>query len=247
MNDNFPRLLAEFRKLKLPDGKYVIYGSGPLGVRGIREIHDLDVVVTDDLYQKLLKKYPKKEINDEKKKFIKLGKIELIPASYSLIRNIKKVIAEADIIDDLKFIKLEDLIKWKKKMARPKDFEDIKLIKEYLKKKKVKVYNKLIRDRILQIIERDGKKPYWRVLGKKKFLKELKKKILEEAREVIEAKTKKEIINEIVDLYQLLDTLSLELGLKQSEIRKQQKIKNKNRGTFKKKLFLIKTEEYRHN
>jgi hypothetical protein len=33
MNNKFQKLLAEFRKLNLLDGEYVIYGSGPLGIR----------------------------------------------------------------------------------------------------------------------------------------------------------------------------------------------------------------------
>ena len=136
--DEFQKLLTEFKELNLPEGKYVIYGSGPLGVREIRKVHDLDVVVADDLYQKLVKKYPKHEKRDERKRFIKLGKIEIIPASHSLIKNIKKTISKADTIDGLKFVKLEDLIKWKKKMGRPKDFEDVKLIKNYLKNQKEK-------------------------------------------------------------------------------------------------------------
>lgn len=134
----FKKLLEEFKKLNLPDGKYVIYGSGPLGIREIREVHDLDVVVTDDLYKKLLEKYFKKEKIDEKKRFIKLNRIEIIPASYSLIKDIKKVIADADIIDGLRFVRLKDLLRWKRKMGRQKDFEDIKLIKNYLKNRRVK-------------------------------------------------------------------------------------------------------------
>jgi hypothetical protein len=132
MNNKFQKLLANLRRLNLPDGEYVIYGSGPLGVRGIRDVHDLDVVVTDDLYKKLLEKYPGKEINDGKKRFIKLGKIELIQASYSLIKDIKKAIANADIIDGLKFVRLKDLLRWKRRMGRKKDFKDIKLIKDYI-------------------------------------------------------------------------------------------------------------------
>ena len=70
----------------------------------------------------------------------------------------------------------------------------------------IKKYNKLIRDRILEIIKAAGERPYWRVLNKKEYLKEIKKKILEEAKELTRAK-------------------------------------NKKRGGFKKKLFLIKTEK----
>ena len=127
------KLLNKFKKLNLPDGDYVIYGSGPLGIRGIRKIHDLDVVVKDSLYLKLIKKYKKFERKDKEKRFIKLGKIEIIPASSSLIKNIEEIIKRADIINGLRFVKLEDLIRWKKKMGRPKDFKDIKLIKNYLK------------------------------------------------------------------------------------------------------------------
>jgi len=107
----------------------------------------------------------------------------------------------------------------------------------------IKKYNKLIRDRILEIIKEAGEKPYWRVLNKKKYLAEIKKKILEEAKELIQAKDKKEIMNEIVDIQELIDVLISELKFKKSEIQKQQRIKNKKRGGFKKKLFLIKTEK----
>jgi len=71
----------------------------------------------------------------------------------------------------------------------------------------IKRYNKLIRDRILEIIKAAGEKPYWRVLGRKEYTKEIKKKILEEAKELIEVKKKEEIINEIVDIQELIDVL----------------------------------------
>ena len=106
-----------------------------------------------------------------------------------------------------------------------------------------KEHNKLIRDRILEIIEANKEKSYSRVLNKKEYIKEIKKKILEEAKELIEAKGKKEIINEIVDVQELIDVLILESGLTKLEIQKQQKVKNKKRGGFKKRLFLIKTRK----
>ena len=60
---------------------------------------------------------------------------------------------------------------------------------------------------------------------------------------MVRAKSKKEIINEIVDIQELIDGIITELGLTKSQIKKQQKIKNKKRGGFKKRLFLIKTEK----
>ena len=107
----------------------------------------------------------------------------------------------------------------------------------------IKKYNKLIRDRILEIIRGAGEKPFWRVLNKKEYFEEVKKKVVEEAKELTKVKNKKGVINEVVDVQELIDVLVSELGLTKSEIQKQQKIKNKKRGGFKKKLFLIKTEK----
>jgi len=109
--------------------------------------------------------------------------------------------------------------------------------------KKTIKYNKLIRDKIPEIIKNAGWTPMVRILNKKEYLKEIKKKFTEETKELVKAKTKKEIINEIVDIQELIDTLIYEIGLTKSELEKQQKIKNKKRGGFKKKLFLIKTEK----
>ena len=106
----------------------------------------------------------------------------------------------------------------------------------------IKKHNKLIRDKILKIIELAGKKTHWRVLNKKEYLREIKKKVLEEAKELDKAKNKEEIVNEIVDIQELIDVLILEIGLTKRQIKKEQKIKNKKRGGFKKRLFLIKTD-----
>jgi len=130
MKKEFEKLLNDFKKLNLPDGDYTIYGSGPLAIRGIRKAHDLDVIVSESLYQKLKEKYSK----DPKKERIKMGEIEIYPfwAWEPEINGLDKAIKRAEIIQGLRFIRLDDLIECKKKMGRPKDFNDIKLIKDYL-------------------------------------------------------------------------------------------------------------------
>lgn len=105
----------------------------------------------------------------------------------------------------------------------------------------IKKYNKLIRDRILEIIEGAGEKPYHRTLLKSEFQREIKKKILEEASELLKAKTKEEIVNEIVDIQELINVLAAELKVKTLDIRRAQNKKSQARGGFKKRLFLIKT------
>lgn len=107
----------------------------------------------------------------------------------------------------------------------------------------IKRYNKLIRDRILEVIEEAGEKPYFRTLKKEEYVEEIKKKILEEAKELIEAEDEKEVVNEIIDIQELIDVFISEIYLTKSQLRKLQKEKNKKKGGFKKRLFLIKTEK----
>ena len=104
-----------------------------------------------------------------------------------------------------------------------------------------KVYNKLIRDRIPEIIVNDGEEPEIRKLSQKEFKIELKKKVLEEAKELLQAESKEEILNEIVDIQELLDWLAKEFKISPYSIRNKKLKKNKERGGFAKRLFLVKT------
>jgi len=108
-----------------------------------------------------------------------------------------------------------------------------------------KIYNKLIRDKIPGIIESDNEIPEVRVLSKREFVVELKKKIVEESKELAEAQAKNDVLNEIIDITELLGWLAKIYKLRPTSIRNLQKEKNKKRGSFKKRLFLkyTKTKE----
>jgi nucleoside phosphorylase len=45
------RLLDELRALALPAEKFAVFGSGPMGVRGLRDMHDVDVIVAPPVIQ----------------------------------------------------------------------------------------------------------------------------------------------------------------------------------------------------
>ncbi len=77
----------------------------------------------------LLKKYP-----EEEKGKIQIGNIEIFPAWNAIIDNPEEVMKRAELIDGFKFIILEDLLLWKKKMGREKDFKDIEIIQKFLNK-----------------------------------------------------------------------------------------------------------------
>jgi hypothetical protein len=48
---------------------------------------------------------------------------------------VQNIIDKAEIIDGLTFVRLEEVLKWKKMMNREKDKKDIEIIENYLRGK----------------------------------------------------------------------------------------------------------------
>lgn len=101
-----------------------------------------------------------------------------------------------------------------------------------------KIYNKLIRDRIPEIIVKSGHTPKVSVLNKTKYALELKKKVLEEAKELLDAKSKDDVTNELSDIEELVIAIAKNYTISKSDIEKYRLKKLRDRGGFKKKLFL---------
>lgn len=108
-------------------------------------------------------------------------------------------------------------------------------------KKNEIIYNKLIRDKIPEITKADGWISETRILNKKEFILELRKKILEEAKELNEGSGRDNLIEELVDIQEIIDAILKNINIKFTEFRKIQTKKRQKRGGFAKKLFLIKT------
>lgn len=104
-----------------------------------------------------------------------------------------------------------------------------------------KVYNKLVRDKIPEIIENDGETPIVRTLNDNEYRIELEKKLKEEYEEVLSANKKEERLEELADMLEIISALaSLEDEDIQTVINIMDK-KREKRGGFTKKLFLEKT------
>ena len=99
-------------------------------------------------------------------------------------------------------------------------------------------YNKLIRDRIPEIIDKAGKKYQITALPQIGFIKALKQKLVEEAQEFSQAQNQEEMINELADVLELVETNAVANGLDMATIRHAKIEKKRNRGGFKKKLLL---------
>ena len=99
-------------------------------------------------------------------------------------------------------------------------------------------HRKLIRDKISQVIEAAGDKYEVRVMGEKEYEKELKKKLVEEAKELDNA-PKEKLLNEMADVLELLKSISEFYKINFKLVEEKQVQKRKERGGFKKRLFLI--------
>jgi len=105
-----------------------------------------------------------------------------------------------------------------------------------------KIYNKLVRDKIPQICKDDGEVPEYYVCSQSKFKNELKRKLIEEAKELRAAKVG-EIKNEIVDVYEILLNIAKIFKIKWSEVESYRTQKNKKRGSFNKRYFLVSSKK----
>lgn len=104
------------------------------------------------------------------------------------------------------------------------------------------IFNKLVRDNIPDKIKNNGEEAITRTLTDEEFKKELLKKLLEEANEVVSSTTREEQLEEIADVYEVLSSLTYLNNSSLEEIESLAlKKKNKN-GGFSKKIFLIKTK-----
>lgn len=92
-------------------------------------------------------------------------------------------------------------------------------------------YNKLIRNKIPQIIKANGKIPTTRILPKDEYIKELT--------EYLEANTKEHKLEELSDLLELINALAEHEGTTLKEINNIRKKKAKERGGFSDRVFLI--------
>ncbi|MCA1063887.1 nucleoside triphosphate pyrophosphohydrolase [Rossellomorea sp. AcN35-11] len=104
-------------------------------------------------------------------------------------------------------------------------------------------YNKLVRDRIPEIIEATGKTFTTRVLSEEEYLIELKKKSFEELEEYQNAETREEALEELADLMEIVHAFAKFHNTSLDEIEAIRCEKAEKRGAFAKKIFLNEVED----
>lgn len=130
--------LKKVKELNFPTNQYIIAGSGIMVMHNLKETKDIDIVVSEKLfnqYSKIWEQIPYTYPD-------KLGCVYLQKDEIELYRDVnhgeefrptlEELLARAEYFDGIAFIHLKDLLKFKKSYNRPKDQNDIQLIEQCL-------------------------------------------------------------------------------------------------------------------
>ena len=97
------------------------------------------------------------------------------------------------------------------------------------------IYNKLVRDKIPQIIETNGGKAYTRILSEEEYRQHLEAKLDEEVGEYHRDQT----VEELADILEVVCALADSIGATPEELREVYDRKHVARGGFRDRIFLI--------
>lgn len=124
---NKEELLKLLDSLELPKTEYYILSSGSMLLYGLREkAGDLDLCVSNELFEKLKQKYNLKEEDKNECGFYHISQdIEIVP---NIKENFKMEYKDRYPVESLK-----NILTYKEKRNAPKDQKDIENIKKYLK------------------------------------------------------------------------------------------------------------------
>jgi len=102
------------------------------------------------------------------------------------------------------------------------------------------IYNKLVRDKIPEIIDSNGERPVIRILLDEEYKIELEKKLFEEYNEVLKSENSNERIEELADMLEVIISLAKIENKSLEDIIEIANKKRDKRGGFDKKIFLEK-------
>ena len=101
------------------------------------------------------------------------------------------------------------------------------------------LYNKLVREKIPEIIKNSNKTPHTRILDADEYITELHKKLDEECAEFHKDKN----VEELADIMEVVYALAEAVGSSPEELERVRKEKADERGGFEKKIFLERVDD----
>lgn len=95
-------------------------------------------------------------------------------------------------------------------------------------------YNKLVRDKIIDIIESSGEKAIWHIAHEEEYQEKLREKLKEEVGEFL----KDDSLEEMADIFEVITAILAEKKWDIEQVVTAQKEKREKRGGFEKRIIL---------
>jgi len=101
------------------------------------------------------------------------------------------------------------------------------------------IHNKLVRDRIPEIIKSTGKLAVTKILDEEEYVTELRRKSKEELDEFLNSETNEEALEELADLLEIIHALAKVHAASIDKVEQFRLKKAEERGSFDERIFLI--------
>ena len=174
-----------------------------------------------------------------------ISRVKVQPVDASLIRNREFAEHLAKLAREYSFVvELEGgiLSHAYYVLSRENCIVELKNLDDFIRDDDEVAFNKLVRDKIpKQIIER-GEDVRVTHVQKEALIESLKRKLVEEAYEVLDASSSIQITRELADLSEVISALSKRLGITEQHIQEERVSKSSKRGGFDDGVMLLATE-----
>ncbi len=132
---NLEEVVKTVRSLQFPEGSYIVYGSGPLALHKIRDVNDVDMLVTKELKAKLESSGWEQVNKGPSDNPVTNGIVEAHDSWSFCDYNptLPGLLSRADTYKGVDFASLKDVLRWKSASpATAKNLKDIESIKSKL-------------------------------------------------------------------------------------------------------------------
>jgi hypothetical protein len=127
-------LVALLRGLELPADDFAVAGSGPMLPAGLRPPSDLDVVARGEAWREACRHGrpvpPRSGVGLAVRLFG--GAIEVFTRWPGSCPGPDRLIDNAELIDGIRWVRLADVLLWKRLSGRDKDRDDVRLISDHI-------------------------------------------------------------------------------------------------------------------
>ena len=127
-------VIKKVKEQNFPKGEFIVFGAAPFVIYGIRDVRDIDMLVSVELYKKLNAKGWKKVSKGPSDEPLTNDVFEAHDnwdfSQYA--PTLEELLTRATEYEGIDFASLDDVRKWKEVSGRPKDITDLKLIDDYL-------------------------------------------------------------------------------------------------------------------